>query len=300
MYMKFKKYSLYLVFLLCLIACNNSETKEGKEDEEKANSDLPGTKSMLDSLGLKDLSNSTDLKELLCQTWDDEQDAQDPPMELGNGQDAFMSGYCFFKDGKMVKNHRGNFKIGEWEMDESKKPITITVKYSNGDREVLKIGMLSSKKMVLVDDSGPNKRIENYISNGYAYADLSNDPFSIQNNLWRIKPKKAESENEIKERVKGCVRFYTMFYDNQIATQSKVINFSGLPTCFKWYAGGIFMVKQDKLSPKWLNCFYNEKQMLEGYKMAEDLVTQKYTWPKGQSSWLVKNVAVLKQMLERL
>lgn len=301
MLLKSKNFLLFFTLITFLLGCNNS-TKEADNEGEDENDEtvLPEFKSKLDSLGLVDLTKTSDFSVLLCQAWDDELDANEPPVEMSNGMDVLMRGYCFFKDGSMVQDHRGDFKIGQWVLDDSKKPITISINFKNGEKKLLKVGALSAKKMVLVDDSKGEKKIESFVANGFSYSDPQNDPFAIQNNLWRIKPTKSESEAEIKARIKACVRFYTLFYDNQIATQSKTINFTGFPTCFKWYAGGIYIMKKELLTAKWRNCFYNEKQMLQGYAIAEDLVTQKYTWPKDKSSWLVKNLSVLEQMLERL
>jgi hypothetical protein len=87
---------------------------------------------------------------------------------------------------------------------------------------------------------------------------------------------------------------------DNLAKESKTITFYGLPTCLKWYAGGIYIIKEADLNENWFYCFYNKKQGMIAYKMMDALLSRKYDWPKGKMSWVNKNLSVLEQMYERL
>ncbi|MBK6633760.1 MAG: hypothetical protein IPG38_05110 [Chitinophagaceae bacterium] len=80
----------------------------------------------------------------------------------------------------------------------------------------------------------------------------------------------------------------------------KVISFWGLPSCFKWYGGGVFLKKETELKENWINCYYNKEQAMQAYALADKLLSQKYNWPKGEQNWLKLNLAVLEQMYKKL
>ena len=85
-----------------------------------------------------------------------------------------------------------------------------------------------------------------------------------------------------------------------MAKNDKAVSFWGLPSCFKWYGGAIFIKKKDELKENWINCFYNEEQAMQAYKLADKLLSQKYNWPKGERNWLKLNLAVVELMYKKL
>ena len=94
--------------------------------------------------------------------------------------------------------------------------------------------------------------------------------------------------------------FFVLFYDQKIHAGSEAVSFVGLPSCFKWYDGGIFLQKKSELQSKWINTFYNKEQAMKAYELAEKLMNHKYSWSKKEANWLKLNVAVLQQMESRM
>jgi len=58
------------------------------------------------------------------------------------------------------------------------------------------------------------------------------------------------------------------------------------------------MVKEEDMNENWYHCFYNKDQAMKAYKMMGELLTKKYDWPKGNTNWVNKNLAVLEQMYD--
>ena len=113
-------------------------------------------------------------------------------------------------------------------------------------------------------------------------------------------PKKPEADSSIRNRLKAFLTFHILFYKDNIAREEKAISFYGFPTCIKWYAGGIFIIKKDELDETWFKCFYNKEQALKAYMMMDAIIGKKYNWPKEKISWVKKNLIVLQQMYDRL
>ena len=286
---------IILYFFIAVIAasCNdnksNSATETAADSAKKANQIYIGK--------LADLSASKDMTELLCQGWELEDDldgmqSSDEPMGILPFRSYYLSG-----DSTFVKNPRNMMEYGRWQFDQEQK--TITFHYTKGVKDIYKIAALAPDELVLVNTGIESVTKLKFVASGKKYTDISDDLFHISNNQWRLHPKKSESEEQIRQRLKAYLHFNVLFYRDNLAKESKTISFYGLPTCLKWYAGGIYMIKEPDLKENWFYCFYNKEQGLIAYKMMSVLLTKKYNWPKGKMNWVKKNLNVLEQMEER-
>ena len=134
-----------------------------------------------------------------------------------------------------------------------------------------------------------------------AHQDMKNDPYYPANNLWRIKPGRKETETEIRQRVKDCIRFYALYYRDHIKRKKKVIEFLGLPEIFRWYNGGIGLPMKGDISDTWVECFYNRSQAEKGYDILKNLIeVYEFDWPTGTPGWHYRTHSVLEQMHEKL
>jgi hypothetical protein len=285
---------LYFFIVVIAAACNETQssavTETAADSAKKANQIYTGK--------LMDLSGSRDITELLCQGWELEDDldaihSSDESMGILPFRSYYLSG-----DSTFVKNPRNMMEYGRWEYDKEQK--TITFRYSNSGKDIYKIAALAADELVLVNTGIESATKLKFVAAGKRYKNMLDDPFYISNNEWRLHPKKSESEEQIRQRLKAYLHFNILFYRDNLAKESKTITFYGLPTCLKWYAGGIYIIKEADLKPNWFYCFYNKEQSMSAYKMMSALLTRKYNWPKGKISWVNKNLSVLEQMYERL
>lgn len=276
--------------VLILTGCNNGDTKEkastATEKETEATSAM-----------LNDISKATDIQTLLSQNWEDKEDAQEAV--LSGGSSSFempYRGFSFFADNTVVQNPRDNIRFGNWTLDEASK--TITIVYADGSNAQYKIAAIGAKSMVLINNA--DKKRTEYQADGKVQKNVTDDPFYSTNNLWRKKPARAESDSAIKLRALQCVLFYSKFLDDNVARAGNTISFIGLPTCFKWYAGGITVTGKEKLEQKWVNCFYNKEQAFKAQLMLENIITKKYKWNKEEPNWVKMDADVIKQIYDTL
>lgn len=276
--------------VLILTGCNNGDTKEkataATEKETAAASAM-----------LTDISKATDMKTLLSQNWEDKEDAQEAA--LSGGSSAFempYRGFSFFTDNTLVQNPRDAIRFGTWTLDEANK--TIDIVYAGGSKAQYKIAAIGAKDMVLINNA--DKKRTEYQADGKVQKNVNDDPFYSTNNLWRKKPARAESDSAIKLRALQCVLFYSKFLNDNVARGGNTISFIGLPTCFKWYAGGITVTGKEKLEEKWVNCFYNKEQAFKAQVMLENIITKKYKWNKEEPNWVKMDADVIKQIYDTL
>jgi len=286
---------VFCFFIAVIVSsCNNSSstaTPETSIDSAKKANRVYTSK-------LLDLSGNRNMEQLLCQGWElaDDLDVVHSSEE-SMGMLPFRS-YYLFGDSSFVKNPRSAMEYGTWQYDKDQKKITFH--YSKGEKDVYKIAAMAADELVMVNTGIDSETQLKFVSAGKRYKNVEDDPFHISNNQWRLHPKKPESTEEVRKRLKDYLHFNILFYRDNLAKESKEISFYGLPTCLKWYAGGIYMVKEADLNANWFYCFYNKNQAMEAYKMMGELVTKKYNWPKGNVSWINKNLSVLEQMYQRL
>ncbi|MBP6431604.1 MAG: hypothetical protein KA319_07555 [Ferruginibacter sp.] len=284
-----------------LASCSNAVKKEETQIvEENVAIDSVVKKY---SKGVVSLVNATEFKEILCQNWVQEDDAvtlQD--VDESTALLLSIRSFDFFNDGTFVKNYRTAWSYGTWQINDASKIITL--KYENKEdkhtEDNYKVTALATDELNVINKGLNTSTILRFVATESKLKDIADEPFHIANNQWRIKPKLMETDEEIKKRLKANLEFFVLFYKWAIVKNDKHISFYGLPTCFKWYGGGIYMQKQEDLNDNWINCFYNKQQALKAYVLMEKVMGKKYTWPKENIGWVKKNLFVLEQMVKNL
>lgn len=293
---------LLLVFCFCYCSDNPNATSRKEDGIDPNDNPNAFAKAYIDSLRPQtvDLSKIRDIETLLCQQWEHQEDKKDNDAAALGGSVNYVTvyrGMAFFNDGSMVRNPRSYISLGTWQYDDATKIISINLK--EGDNYRYKIKAVSADELQLIDLDDANPQVETYVSQAFCYKKNEDDPFYEANNQWRIKPRKPETPAQINKRVKDCVRFYALFYNDNLLRDTSIISFVGLPSCFNWYSGGIGVQKAEKLSDEWQACFYDKAQALKAHALLENLITQKYHWTKGRFDWRVKTAKVLQQMNEK-
>jgi hypothetical protein len=275
---------------IILAGCNSNGTvKETSEQKEEGDAIAAAT--------LTDISSSADIKILLCQNWENKEDAADAELSGGGGSfEMPYRGFSFFTDLTMLQNPRDAMRFGKWNFDDANKQITIV--YADGGRSQYKIAAIGAKEMILMSQT--DKKKITYRADGKVQKNIADDPFYGVNNQWRKKPGKAETDEEIKKRVNDCVLFYSKFLNDNVARGGTTISFVGLPAIFKWYSGGISVLGKEKLENKWINCFYNKEQAYKAQTMLEAVITKKYKWNKKETNWVKQDADVVRQIYDTL
>jgi len=273
-----------------VFSCNNNANKSGSSKTDS-------TKSSADN-SLLYLDTARDMYNILSQGWVMAEDADGlEGMEENSKFEIPYRSIYFANNGSFVKDPRNEFDHGTWSFDEAAKTISVNSNAGKGNQKY-KIARVSPDDLVLVP-AGSTENLK-FISQGMRFKNPADDPFYIENNRWRIKPKAKETDSAIHQRLKENLHFFILFYKAVIAKNDRQVSFWGLPSCYKWYGGGIFLKKENELKANWINCFYNKEQAMQAYDIADRLLSKKYTWPKGERNWLKLNLAVLEQMYGKM
>jgi hypothetical protein len=280
----------YLFF--CILAALFVQSCRSRQQPATAETAAPAAGPVM-----KDLSASRDIRLLLCQDWEDKEDAEDAAATGGEGAlELTYRGLCLFADSTLVENPRDEIAFGKWTFNEKDKLIRIN--REKGKAGLYKILAIGPTEMVLMNMQD-HKRTT-YRADARSHESAVADPFYGANNRWRSRPLHAESDTAIRRRIAGCLLFYRKFLEDNAARDAASISFTGLPTCFRWYRGGISVINENKLEPKWISCFYNKMQAIKGQQMLEQVIGKKYRWDKQEKQWVKQSAGVLQQMLDTL
>jgi hypothetical protein len=279
-----------------IISCNDATDKPGTKKEEKFTANEKD-----ESWGkLIYLDTAENIYNILCQDWVLEDDAEglEGMTESSEFEIPYRSFY-FSTKGTFVKNPRNTFDHGTWTYDDATKIITLN-NVIDKNKDIYKIAKITADELIVVNVGENSTTNLKFIAPAKRFKNAEDEPFYLENNRWRIKPKNKESDSAIHQRLKENIHFFILFYKSVLAKDDKQVSFWGLPSCFKWYGGGIFLKKENELKQNWIDCFYNKGQAMQAYALADKLLAQKYTWPKGEQNWLKLNLAVLELMYKKI
>ncbi|RYY22782.1 MAG: hypothetical protein EOO04_15170 [Chitinophagaceae bacterium] len=292
----------YLLSFFMLAAC--SETNDIKSSPKKKKPPFVFTEKMVSGNDTAMIPLTGSIDAVLAQHWylDDVSAVSNDNLVWvdGNGARLFPS-LNMFSDGNVTQNPRGVIKMGKWERLLKNKINTLRLQYHDGTNQDYRIRVLSHRNLTISWNNGKDSCWMRFRSDGVKHENELNDPYHPANNNWRIPPPKPESDSAIRSRVKSCVRFYALYYRDNIKRKKTTIEFAGLPTVFTWYDGGIGVPDEKEIEEEWIACFYNKKQALAGYKMLKKLlVDYEFDWPTGTPSWNYRTFSVLEQMYAKL
>jgi len=286
----------------CMAGCvqkKNNQPAAGTDQLKEDVKDSTAVDFVADEI--EDLGHADSMKNIICQNWDYYEDAKEARLAEPNSNiEVVYRGYSIFSDGSVIKDPRGNIRAGRWSINEKARPITISFTFNDGGAETFQLAYLSPYEMKILKKGADKKDIIDLRAEAIRYKDIRKDPFYISNNLWRFKPAKPETDEQIRSRLKSCMHFFVLYYEHKIRANSGEVVFIGLPSCFRWYDGAIYLQKERELDNKWVNSYYNREQAMKAYKLADKLMDNKFKWPKNESNWLKMNLSVLRQMEAKL
>ncbi len=221
--------------------------------------------------------------------------AEDPEWDENNSRQ--FPELIFFSDSQVVENPRSKMRMGKWEAIGSDGQIVLHLKFKSAQKTYA-VRSITNTDLWLREKTSKGDSISvHYKSDAKVHSNKANDPFYPDNLQWMIKPAKAESDSQIYKRTRDCVKFYALYYRDQLKRGNNSISFVGLPDIFQWYSGGIGLPEKKLVENSWRNCFYNKAQSEKGYEILRKLIVDnEFNWDKKAPSWAYETHSVLEQM----
>jgi hypothetical protein len=119
-------------------------------------------------------------------------------------------------------------------------------------------------------------RLENYLD----------DPYHIANNLWRMKPVKAESNEAIKSRLANYFKHFALILKAAKERKDNVVYFGFSSGPIQIYSGAIGILPYDKVSKDWKNTFHNEADAATAYLIFKNLLAKSNYKGSSAGNWV--------------
>lgn len=204
---------------------------------------------------------------------------------------------ALFPDHSVVSNPRCQLQMGKWKLNKDTRELVLQYP---GYSETYVVRDIALKQLELTRETTVGQADIRLSAEALVHKRPAEDPYYPANNQWRIKPAALEKPDKLRLRIKNCIHFYSLFFLDNHLRQETEISFSGLPSPFIWYNGGIGMQPKATLDKKWIDCFYSSDQAYTAYDLlSTQLEKHELKWPEHPTSWVEQTGEVLVQLTEK-
>jgi hypothetical protein len=179
-------------------------------------------------------------------------------------------------DGKYVRDF-GTFEAGNWELKNDQLMLYVNHRLSSSY-----FARVGGKNLMLTTGDGT---VLNFESKPVEQTDAAN-PFSINNNQWRIRATQKESDTLLMKRIINHVKYWEAYFTWAFENNLKSVDVRSTATPIKIYGNGLTLKKFKDLPRAWIDLFYDE----EDCKRANDLFEEKIkamtiAWPQTDNKY---------------
>jgi len=166
----------------------------------------------------------------------------------------------------------GSFEYGHWTKQDDELLLTNeankTTRQHINALDVNELQLLTNKKIVANFEAQPDR-----------FSKKEDDPFSVENNRWRIKATHKESEEEIRNRLINHCRFWVAYFNWANENQLQTVDVRSTPTLIKIYGNGFGLKPFLELPITWRTYFYDN----EDCRIANNLMYEVFQY--NEISW---------------
>jgi len=180
-------------------------------------------------------------------------------------------------DGSYTRDF-GHFDYGTWKYDNHQLIFTS----SGNSRSVMAVNYLTANEMQVGPPTGP---FDNFESQSLHESPAKN-PFSKDNNQWRVKAVEKESAAVLRERLLNHFRFWEMYFTWALNNNIQYIDVRSTPTPIKIYGNGFGLKPFSQLPDAWKMYFYDEDDCRAASKKIEWIFNNNLlAWPHTENKF---------------
>jgi hypothetical protein len=207
------------------------------------------------------------------------------------GRDTLQSPASFLnlQSGGIYTRYTGIFEYGTWDYKE--KVIRLTSRQAKVTR--LSVLYEAGNQLQL---GGQDKTVDNYERQPGMAEDPLRNPFSMENNLWRIPPQIRESQDAINSRLINHCRFWEKYFRWALESGITSVDVRATPSPLKIYGNGFTLKPFDKLPPEWKSFFFDSLECQAANDRLKTIMEQKtLSFPPTQNKYTMF-ISVFQQM----
>ncbi len=202
--------------------------------------------------------------------------------------------FSFFPDKKFTEIRKaGQFVIGHWEYDNSGKNLIISYADKAKTSNTIKIetNQFGREEMKL-DDKDENSELK-FVKEAKTLSDFKSDPFYPDNNQWRIKPSRKETDAELTNRFAAYLKHIALILNAAKERKQEVVYFEFSMGPIKIYNGGIGVHPYSIVPDSWKVCFYDDSDALRAYTIYEESISTHSYHGASTGNWVEDDCNIL-------
>lgn len=210
---------------------------------------------------------------------------------------------------------------GTWSYNGQSKTLVLSDELSPANPIDLQVDSITPANVLLrVNQATLNRIMPAYGQSGTGFSFLQNhgpyffvlsadkdkvnnqkeDPYSKQNNLWRIKPSKAEDDDELNARVRNHVEFVKQLMQNVVDGRQTYISLHSFRTPLVISSDDIRVQPYNDITDGWNENFYDSTEAKKGYDLLLNAIVGSNMKPAAGDDRFQNNVAMLNELLAHL
>ncbi|HTM92381.1 MAG TPA: hypothetical protein VL095_08185, partial [Flavisolibacter sp.] len=140
--------------------------------------------------------------------------------KYGGGSEYSFSAASFvnLEPGGKFTSYFTAFDYGTWKLQDS----TLVLTSHNKGKLLLEVKMLNPKQMICMNKS--NEKVYRFNGFNNEFSSDVESPFSINNNLWRVKAGHKESDVELSSRLKNHFRWWEKYFSWGLNNKLKIMD----------------------------------------------------------------------------
>jgi hypothetical protein len=175
-------------------------------------------------------------------------------------------------DGSYTRDF-GKFDYGSWKLEKSE----LVLSSKTNQLIIFPIKNFSSNELQLVS---AKETILNFESQPGKFLLASDDPYSIENNQWRVPAVKKEMDAQIRSRLRNHFRFNEAYFKWALDNDLNTVDVRSTPSPIKIYANGFALKEFDDLPATWRSYFFDEEDCRKANAMIKNI------FEKGTIGWV--------------
>lgn len=209
--------------------------------------------------------------------------------------------FCFFENGEYTEiKADSEVRFGKWKAEEGFKSI----QFIDSGRTTVPVGLKleSNADNIEMLTLALKKKNVNliFIKESESLPDFTSDPFYYSNNLWRIKPKKPESLQQLTNRLTNYLKHTALILKAAQDRKQDIVSFEYSQGPIKIYNGAIGIHPYNRVSDTWKNTFYDEVDAKTAYIKYEKYLEKSRYKGAGTGNWIEDDYNILLSMYAEL
>ncbi len=183
--------------------------------------------------------------------------------------------YLYLQSDGSYTQDFGRFEYGKWSFRDHELFLT----NQHNTTYIYSIPKISENELAVYLSKG---KLAYFEKQPRPSGDPANNPFSLDNNRWRIPATHKESIPEIRQRLLNHFHFWETYFTWDDDNNVGYLDVTDIPTPLKVYGNGFGLKHYDDLSPQWKSYFYDSVDCYNADTLVKGTFRRnKIKWPEN-------------------